>query len=248
VINFLNKDILDAAIANGETLRIVSAVPSLTEYLYSLGLEEEVLGITKFCVHPKKWFQTKQRVGGTKNISIEKTLALQPHVIIASKEENIEVQMLALAEHCTVILTNISTVENSFEQLTALANALKKQVEGQKIVQAIQQKIKEYTNTKKGTALYCIWKDPYLFAGKDTYIHSMMQVCGYSNIVETNRYPEINMGDIQKLAPQHLLLSSEPYPFAQKHIDELKHLLPNTNIELVDGELYSWYGSRIIKL
>ncbi len=246
MINFLNKQIVEDAIRQGKTLRIISVVPSLTEYLYTLGFTTEVVGITKFCVHPTEWFTNKTRIGGTKNIQIEKTIALQPNVIIVSKEENVQEQIEALAKHCTIIITNITTVENSLEQLLQLATALQKPVEGKIINKLLQQKINQLSSFEKGSALYCIWKNPYLFAGVDTYINSMLQVCGYKNIIAANRYPELSIEQMQELAPQHLLLSSEPYPFKQKHIDELQQLLPNTTIELVDGEFYSWYGSRLI--
>ena len=105
----------------------------------------------------------------------------------------------------------------------------------------------ESTRQDKKTAAYLIWQDPYMVAGGDTFIHDMMNRCGFKNIFEERlRYPEINFKELQTLNCKVLLLSSEPFPFGKKHKDELQPLLPNTTMLLVDGEMFSWYGSRLL--
>jgi ABC-type Fe3+-hydroxamate transport system substrate-binding protein len=225
--------------------RIISLVPSLTEFLFDIGLEKQVVGITKFCVHPKEWFQSKDRIGGTKNINIEKIKSLLPSIVIASKEENVKDQVEALQQFTTVVLTDISTFDNACGTLLKLAEVLGKAEKGKEIVHQIQQSFRQPADTLQ-SSLYFIWRDPYYAAGADTFITSMMKLAGFENLIVADRYPEVSIEQIQKLNPEYVLLSSEPYPFKQKHIDELQHFLPNTKIVLVDGEYFSWYGSRML--
>jgi len=96
--------------------------------------------------------------------------------------------------------------------------------------------------------LYLIWRKPYMSIGKDTFIHHMLDRCGLENVCAGMiRYPELSTANIQELQPELILLSSEPYPFKEKHIQELQQMVPSARIMLVDGEMFSWYGSRLLK-
>ncbi|MEP6684770.1 MAG: helical backbone metal receptor [Parafilimonas sp.] len=226
--------------------KIISLVPSQTELLYDLGLNEEVIGITKFCVHPQKWFRIKTRIGGTKTIDIEKIISLKPDLIIANKEENVKEQVEALQKFTHVYISDIKNLDDALNMIDEIGELVNRKFESQTIIQKIKQGFSDLKNENIAElpAAYFIWRNPYMAAGGDTFINDMMQRCGFNNIFKNElRYPEIN---IEQLNCKILLLSSEPFPFKQKHIDELQPLLPETKITLVDGEMFSWYGSRLI--
>ncbi len=228
-------------------LKAISLVPSITETLYSLGLNEEVVGITKFCVHPQDWFRTKERVGGTKNIDIQKIRELQPDLIIANKEENVKEQVEELAKDFEVLLTDVNNFEEALQMIRSVGNAVSKGFEADQLTAGIEKKFSKINPEEQKTAAYLIWQIPYMTVGGDTFIHEMMKKAGFENIfADINRYPETTINELKELKPEYLLLSSEPYPFKQKHIDELKQQLFGTKIVLVDGEMFSWYGSRML--
>lgn len=228
--------------------RIVSLVPSQTELLFDLGLDEEVIGITKFCIHPNHWFRSKTRIGGTKNINIEKVKALRPHLIIANKEENVQSQVEELAKHFPVWTSDIQNLDDALEMIEQLGALTGKSEKANNIKQTINKSFQELSKEIKSLTrvAYLIWKDPYMTVGGDTFIHDLLQRAGFKNVFEDkNRYPTITIDDLVNSNCDLLLLSSEPYPFAQKHIEELTTQIPGIKILLVDGELFSWYGSRL---
>ena len=229
--------------------RIISLVPSQTELLYHLGLDDEVVGITKFCVHPQTWFRTKTRIGGTKNIDIEKIKALQPDLVIANKEENVKEQIEALQQFTSVYVSDISTLADAKQMIIQVGELVTKKEEAKQLAETIEQKFALLQNIHQATipAAYLIWSNPFMAAGGDTFINNMMEYCCFENIFQNkNRYPEINVEHLNENGCKLLLLSSEPFPFKQKHVEALQPLLPNTKILLVDGEMFSWYGSRLL--
>lgn len=229
--------------------RIVSLVPSQTEFLFDLGLEEEVVGITKFCIHPESWFRSKTRIGGTKTVHIEKVKSLQPDLIIANKEENTQSDIEALENIAPVWISDIFTLEDSLQMMLEVGKICGKEEKSNQLTAEISASFRELesslsSNQKRLKVLYLIWKDPYLAAAKNTFIDDMLARCGFENFLsEETRYPEW-VPDLMK-APDCIFLSSEPYPFKEKHIQELQEMYPDTNIILVDGEMFSWYGSRL---
>lgn len=229
--------------------RIVSLVPSQTELLYHLGLDARVTGITKFCVHPPEWFKHKTRVGGTKNIRPDIIVSLQPDLIIANKEENEKDQVEELAKHYPVWISDIQNMEQALHMIRLLGEVTDTETAAAKIVRDVQEGFAGFPiPARPKTAVYLIWKGPYMTVGADTFIHDMMQRVGYHNLFKHQvRYPEITLEQIIQLQPEYLLLSSEPYPFSRKHINDLQVFLPVTKILLVDGEMFSWYGSRMVE-
>ncbi len=230
--------------------RIISLVPSQTELLYDLGLEDEVVGITKFCIHPEHWFRNKPRIGGTKDVKFDRVEALSPTLIIANKEENIKEQVEALASIAPIHTTDISTLEDTYQMIQEIGKITNTSVKAEEIIGNIKEGFRilseQLQSQTPKTCLYLIWKDPYMSIGGDTFIHDMMLHCKLQNVVTNEtRYPSISIEQIQSLAPEIILLSSEPYPFKEKHIAELQTHLPKTTILLVDGEMFSWYGSRL---
>lgn len=229
--------------------RIISLVPSQTELLFYLGLEEEIVGITKFCIHPEKQFRQKPRVGGTKQFHFDKIAALQPDLIIGNKEENEQSQIEALAKKYPVWMSDILTIEDAYEMMIAVGKLTNRQKKAEDLVKKIQLGFSKWKDTtfSKIKAAYFIWRKPYMVTGKDTFIHEMMEAAGFENVFsEQNRYPEINLTDLAAVSPEVILLSSEPFPFKEKHIAEFQKACPTAIIKLVDGELFSWYGNRLL--
>jgi len=245
-------DQIDRAIEfNYPPKKIISIVPSQTELLHYLGLEDEIIGVTTFCVHPEEWFRNKKRVGGTKKINFNTIAELQPDLIIANKEENEKAQIEELSKKYPVWISDIISLNDSLEMIKEIGKLTNRENKSAELIEKIKSKFellkKEVTLHPSLRTLYFIWNKPYMLAGKNTFINEMLSACNLTNILSPkDRYPEMTIEQIQKLNPELILLSSEPYPFKQKHIDELKVVLPDTQIRLVDGEMFSWYGSRLL--
>jgi ABC-type Fe3+-hydroxamate transport system substrate-binding protein len=230
--------------------RIISLVPSQTELLYDLGLRDEVIGITKFCIHPDEWFRRKQRVGGTKNLKIDLIKSLNPDLILANKEENLKEEIEILQNDFNVYVSDISTINEALQMIEDIGKLVHCQQKSIEIVNGIKAEMmtqSRFEKKDKIDALYLIWQNPYMVAGNNTFIHDMMLEAGFNNLVKQNRYPMMTLEEIKSINPTVIMLSSEPFPFADKHIIEWQMQLPNTKIILVDGELFSWYGSRMLK-
>ncbi len=235
---------------SGAPRRIVSLVPSQTELLFHLGLGDRVVGITKFCIHPHEWFNNKSRVGGTKDVDFEKVKSLNPDLIIGNKEENEKQNIEELKSIAPVWMSDIFTLEDALEMILKiglLVGSEEKSIEiSSKIrtnfdcFEKLQSQLKNHPSV-----LYLIWRKPFLAAGKNTFIDDMLSRCGFENSITDNRYSEINFKSIK--SPDFIFLSSEPYPFKENHISELQVIYPNAKILLVDGEMFSWYGSRLIE-
>ena len=230
--------------------RIISLVPSQTELLHFLELELETIGITKFCVHPSSWHCEKIKIGGTKNLDIEKIINLQPDLIIANKEENVKEQVEKLAIDFNVWVTDVNNFDDALQMIEDIGSITKKETKANALIQSIKNEFeqnKHYLNALKNV-VYLIWKDPYMTIGGDTFINNMLLQAGYKNIFDnTLRYPEVSVDLLQDLKPECIFLSSEPYPFSNKHIELLKSALPDSKIILVNGEMFSWYGPRLLQ-
>lgn len=235
--------------------RIVSLVPSLTELLCDLDLEDKLVGVTKFCVHPSHLRKAKTNIGGTKKLRFENINELNPDLIIANKEENNRLDIEKLAEKYPVYVSDIENFDDLHSFVLDIGALSGNEDKAQKLNAEITLALNSIKNlsldTKPLRAIYLIWKDPYMAAGTDTFITKMLNLCGIENaLTEWNdkglRYPEITLEEIRLLNPDLILLSSEPYPFKETHLIEIaaQSYLPT---KLVDGETFSWYGSRILK-
>jgi ABC-type Fe3+-hydroxamate transport system substrate-binding protein len=223
--------------------RIVSLVPSQTELLYDLGLDDEVVGITKFCVHPEKWRNEKTIVGGTKNLDHEVVDSLKPDLIIANKEENTREDVEFLMKKYKVWVSDVGNIEDAYDMMSSVAKLTGTNASG--IITEIKDSFSALRSFEAKRSLYLIWKKPWMTAGIDTFIHSMMKLGGFENVVGARRYPELSDEEMRKLDPEVVLLSSEPYPFKGQHVEEIQKMLPAAKVVLVDGEMFSWYGSRM---
>lgn len=230
--------------------RIVSLVPSQTELLYDLGLDEQVVGITKFCVHPKRWFRTKQRIGGTKQVHLDRMAQLQPDLIIGNKEENTREDITALAGQWPVWMSDIYHLSDALDMIRKLGQVCDRTSRAHELAGQIQAAFRQIPtpSSPRPRVLYLIWRKPYMAVAKNTFIDDMLTQAGFSNALsDQERYPELTEQDIHTIAPDCVFLSSEPYPFRQKHLNELQALCPQAALHLVDGELFSWYGSRLLR-
>ncbi len=227
--------------------RIVSLVPSQSELLIHLGLEEQVVGVTKFCIHPAGMKERVRQIGGTKTVKIEEVLALKPDIVIGNKEENLQSDIEALEHHVPVWMSDIHDLESALEMVQQIGLLTEKVQVTLPMIQTIRQEfneLKQFTSSNNLLkTLYLIWRKPFMAAGKGTFIDDCLQHCGLVNCIEETRYPAINLEDLN---PELILLSSEPYPFQEKHIVEIQQRFPLAKIRLVDGEYFSWYGSRML--
>ncbi|CAM1353471.1 ABC transporter substrate-binding protein [Tenacibaculum ascidiaceicola] len=232
--------------------RIISLVPSQTELLIDLGLEENIVGITKFCIHPKHLLKTKTIVGGTKNIKIDRIKTLQPDIILCNKEENTKEIVEACQQIAFTHVSDIFTLTDSLELIYLYGSFFEKQVEAKKMINKLESKIIDFKkfieNKKSRKVAYFIWRNPWMVAASNTFINHLLELNKFDNVyADAKRYPEVNIKDILKKKPELILLSSEPFPFKEKHITEIKEHTSNSTPILVDGEYFSWYGSRLLK-
>ncbi|MCS3529589.1 ABC transporter substrate-binding protein [Chryseobacterium sp. JUb7] len=228
-------------------MKVVSLVPSITEALFDLGLtENEVVGRTKFCIHPEEKVKNVAVIGGTKNINIDKIKALQPDLILANKEENIKEQVESLMQDFKVIVTNVENIEDNYYLLKNLGLLFNKEERAQLFNLKIYDILNQSKVDSKIKVAYLIWKNPYMTIGSDTFIHKILSEIGFENIFkDQTRYPEITIEDLADA--EIIMLSSEPFPFKEKHIEELEEFYPGKKIMIVDGEAFSWYGTHIAK-
>jgi iron complex transport system substrate-binding protein len=233
--------------------RIVSLVPSQTELLFDLGLEKYIVGITKFCVHPYHLKATKKVVGGTKKVNFEKIKLLQPDVIICNKEENTKEMVAELSSICPVWVTNIIKVEDNFKMIYDFGQLFNKRTEAQNWCDKINFALIDFKifikDKPKQKVAYFIWKNPYMVAGGENYINEMLLLNNFENIYGTKgRYPEIELKKMRLEGdPDLVFLSSEPYPFNEEDAFEIGRFTHHAKTIFVDGEMFSWYGSRILK-
>lgn len=263
--------------------RIVSLVPSQSELLYSLGLDSEVVGITRFCVHPPAWTDSKRIVGGTKLLRIDRIRDLKPDLIFANLEENTKEDVERVEDVAPVFVTNVRTLDEAVDMIESLALLVDREPAGTRVTSAIREAFDSLVDelgidlkarradvhpenrrapgslSKSSAArrvsadsdpirtAYLIWRDPFMSVGSDTFIHDMMRYGGLENVFGSSmRYPRISTRDLIDADPDVVLLSSEPFPFVEKHLPEIEQLLPAARVHLVDGQLFSWYGSRLI--
>jgi ABC-type Fe3+-hydroxamate transport system substrate-binding protein len=224
--------------------KIVSLVPSQTELLVDLGLGERIVGVTKFCVHPKGLKKEKTVIGGTKNFHIDRIDSLQPDLIIGNKEENYKEGIERLSEKYPIWMSDIFTLEDAYRMILSIGELTDTVPKADQIISRIKNELEKEFKFQ-GSAVYLIWQDPLIAVGSNTFIDSMLKKAGFQNLINQARYPEIDLEEIANLNPDYLLLSSEPFPFKEKHISFFKERLPKTKIRIVDGEMFSWYGSRL---
>lgn len=228
--------------------RIISLVPSQTELLVDLGLLDTIVGITKFCVHPKNLRKQKTSVGGTKQVDVDKIKSLAPDIILCNKEENTKEIVEQLSHIAPVHVSDVATLNDATSLIIEYGKLFDKKDIAQHIVSEIDQKLSDFKSNNfdqiKRKCLYLIWQKPYMTIGQDTFINYLLELNGFENTIKKDRYPEVTLNELK--APEYILLSSEPFPFKEKHRDEFQEFTTSKTI-LVDGEYFSWYGSRLLR-
>ena len=230
--------------------RIISLVPSQTELLFYLGLDEEIVGLTKFCIHPDDKFKTVTKVGGTKKLNLNLIRNLKPDLIIGNKEENDRQQIEELTKEFPVWMSDIYDLDDAIDMISKVGSIVNREKKALKLVLTIKSDFDELLKENSlGAGLrvaYFIWKDPLIIAAQGTFINDMLLRAGFENAFVLHRYPQVSAQDIQIAKPDYIFLSSEPYPFRDKHIKEFESICPGARIIVVDGEMFSWYGSRLL--
>jgi ABC-type Fe3+-hydroxamate transport system substrate-binding protein len=247
------KDQTGATVVLPKTpVRIVSLVPSQTELLHYLGLDQETVGITRFCIHPENWYRSKPRIGGTKSIDLDQVRRLQPDLILGNKEENTQQDIEALREEFPVWLSDVNSVGDAVDMIRSVGALTGKSPEAEQLATEITDAYSTWTSASvAGVPLriaYLIWEKPYMAAASGTFIHAMIQSCGWINCFgHLDRYPETTLEALSACEPDVILLSSEPYPFGEKQREMIeRYFQGRSTVKLVDGEFFSWYGPRMV--
>lgn len=227
--------------------RIISLVPSLTELLIDLGLKERLIGRTRFCVHPEGDVEDIPIVGGTKNPRLDTIREAEPDFILANREENRKEDIEELEEAFHVRVTDIATIEDALITIYELGRIFEAAGRSKQLADKISGLLDDRPDEPPIRTAYLIWRDPWMTVGRDTYIRDVMEHWSLINAFDNlKRYPKINLQELKRRNPELVLLSSEPFPFKEKHISEVEEALPDTRILLAEGEWFSWYGSRMV--
>lgn len=232
--------------------RIVSLCPSQTETLYAIGAGPRVVGATQWCIHPAAELAAVPRVGGTKKVNLRRVAALAPDLVIGEKEENTPEMVAALAGICPVYVTDVTDTATALRMVASLGLLTGCQTQATVLARQIATALTAVPRLPRPLRVaYLIWQDPWMAAGASTYIHSVLGLLGFHNVFAgegSSRYPQFDLARLQALSPDVVLLSSEPYSFGTRHQVQLSAQLPGTRILLADGEVFSWYGARMLHL
>lgn len=230
--------------------RIVSLVPSQTELLFDLGLDAEIAGVTKFCVHPAAKVAQKQSVGGTKKLRFDVIERLEPDLILGNKEENDREGILQLAQRYPVWMSDVITLDDACAMIRQVGELVNKRKKAHRLADQIESAFANLTPWAQSQRVgYCIWQAPFMMAGRNTFIDDMLARCGFVNAFaqrRDSRYPQVTPDQIRATGLDALLLASEPFPFAEKHRQTFFETFPGIAVYLVDGQMFSWYGSRLL--
>jgi iron complex transport system substrate-binding protein len=236
-------------------MRLVSLCPSLTELVFDLGRGGDLVGRTRFCVHPRELVGAVEVVGGTKNPKVERIVALRPDLVLLNEEENRREDGEALRAAGIACHTSMPrTAAETAAMVRSIGGALGRSEAAEAIagrIEAAAERVRrESAALPPVRYAYLIWRRPWMTASDDTFVAGLLGLAGGVNVfggAET-RYPEITAAELAAAAPERVLLSSEPFPFKPEHAAELARLsgLPERTFHFVDGELLSWHGSRTV--
>ena len=230
--------------------RIISLCPSITETLLELGMDGRVVGRTRYCIHPANKRMGVQRIGGTKKLQFDEIDALEPDLIIAEREENNREDIERLEKKYPVYVADVVDFSSALRMLGRLGALCGEPLAAEQLNEKILLKFNDLEKLKGlRRCAYLIWRKPWMAAGQGTYINSILKKCGLDNYFadRPSRYPVLSVQDLQHSEIDLILLSSEPYPFHERHMDEIRVLQPRAEILLVDGEMFSWYGARMLR-
>ncbi|ETI69757.1 ABC transporter substrate-binding protein [Neobacillus vireti] len=227
--------------------RIISICPAITETLFALGLEKEIVGRTKYCIFPKEDVENVPIVGGTKEVNEETIRDLQPDLILAEKEENTKEIVHALEKIAPVFVLEVQKIDEAYRLIETLGLLTNREKQAKSLITTCKTSFPDRSCKQNLNAAYVIWRKPYMVVGGTTYINDVLHTLGFRNPFgkEESRYPMVTKEELADANLDVLLLASEPFPFQEKHLAEFQAFLPNTNIFLVDGEMF-WYGAKMV--
>ena len=229
--------------------KIVSFAPAITETLFSLNLQEHIVGRTRFCIHPKGIVEKAVNVGGTKDLKMERIHALQPDLIVVEKEENTKEMVEELEQHYPVYAFEVQTVEDALTMIATLGTIVDRTIEADALVHDIRSAFTAFPKLyEKKRVAYVIWQNPYMVVGKHTYIQSLLAQLGFYNpfIEFEGRYPTVTEAEFRAAKLDYVLLATEPFPFQEKHIPTFEKLTNGAKTVIVDGEMF-WYGVKMLE-
>ncbi len=225
--------------------RIISLVPSLTELAAEFAGEDSIIGLTTWCVHPKGLKESKTIIGGTKNVNVELVRQLQPDLILANKEENIEEQIEILAKDFPVYVSDVRDLKSARGLIKEMGNLLQADEKAHVYLHQATEALSKMDKSE-GSFLIFIWNKPFMVAGPDSYISALLEAKGFKNAAPNgSRYPELSWEEVQRLKPKYIFLSSEPYPF--KSADTIEFHKARFTCKILDGEMLTWYSHRLAK-
>lgn len=233
--------------------RIVSLCPSLTELVFDLGAGNELVGITEWCVHPAARVGAIEKVGGTKNPRIERIVALAPELVLMNEEENRVEDARALeAAGLRVHSSFPKDTAGTAEMVRSIGAALGRASEAEEIARDIERRAERVRRAAAGkrevTWAYLIWRKPWMSVNRDTFVDALLALAGGRNVfgARAERYPEVTLEELARLAPERVFLCTEPFSFKPEHADELAQAtgLARERFVIADGEYLSWHGSR----
>lgn len=237
--------------------RIVSLVPSITEWLFAIGAGNSVVGVTEYCIHPAEGVRGRVRIGGTKNPRIDEIVALEPDLVIANREENRKRDVERLRERGLRVLVGYPrSVRGALDELEAIARITRCESAARRLTDAVRE-IRDRLSKRRLHArprvAALVWKKPYITVNGDTFAHDMIVQSGGANPFadRPDRYPRIHESDLTAASPDVILLPTEPYAFGERDRAELLSLdCPAARrgcIHVVEGELLTWYGPRMAR-
>jgi len=232
----------------GADARIVCLVPSITELVVALGLGGNLVGRTGFCIHPRAALRRVPKVGGTKDVNLERIRALEPTHVIVNVDENTRATADALADMVPhVIVTHPLAPADNFALYRLLGGIFGAEARAEALCGELAAALADARPGQARRVLYLIWKDPWMTVGRDTYISRTLALFGWHTqpAEHPDRYPEVELPAAARDVDL-VLVSSEPYPFRPKQLAEIRALCGGTPVRFIDGEMTSWYGSRAI--
>ncbi|OJH19300.1 iron ABC transporter substrate-binding protein [Bacillus obstructivus] len=228
--------------------RIISICPGITDTLYSLQLENEVVGRTKYCIFPKDKVSNASVVGGTKQINLQVIRELKPDLIIAEKEENTKEIVEELEREFPVFVAEIQSIKDAYRMIRDIGEVTNREELARTLIERIKYQFQEIPSVCGKRVAYVIWRKPYMVVGNDTYIHSVLEKLGFINpfATKSDRYPIVTIKDFQDADLDFVFLATEPFPYSDKYKQEFMKFIPNVVPIIVEGEMF-WYGPRMLE-
>ena len=230
--------------------RIVCLVPSVTELLCELGLSEQLVGRTGFCIHPWETVRRIPKVGGTKDLKLAKIRELAPTHVVVNVDENRREDAEALAEFVPeVVVTHPEAPRDNLDLYRQLGATFGREREAERLCAEFEAAYAEVAGRElpRREVLYLIWREPWMTVAAETYIAQTLALFNWRTQPRraAARYPEVDLADYAGRVDR-VLLSSEPFHFKPEHVEEVAAAVGGAAVSLIDGEMTSWYGSRAI--